>query len=130
MHPHSSAAWVFSSSGHTIYTCSASLTGGAPKYRGAARGSPTIPDRYDKSLRLGQGRVVSKAATAEKESVDGITVFFQNVGPGIAYDVDFEVIKDSEAGDFLVDNQKPSSWHSQKNPMRTLARGQKYPSRL
>jgi hypothetical protein len=26
--------------------------------------------------------------------------FFQNVGPGIAYDVDFEVIKDSEAGDF------------------------------
>jgi hypothetical protein len=95
-----------------------------------SRHSPTIPDRYDKSLRLGQGRVVSKAATAEKESVDGITVFFQNVGPGIAYDVDFEVIKDSEAGDFLVDNQKPSSWHSQKNPMRTLARGQKYPSRL
>jgi hypothetical protein len=26
--------------------------------------------------------------------------FFQNVGPGIACDVDFEVIKDSEAGDF------------------------------
>jgi len=66
-----------------------------------SRHSPTIPDRYDKSLRLGQGRVVSKAATAEKESVDGITVFFQNVGPGIAYDVDFEVIKDSEAGRFF-----------------------------
>jgi len=56
--------------------------------------------------------------------------FFKLSVQSIAYDVDFELIKDSEAGDFLVDNQKPSSWHSQKNPMRTLARGQKYPSRL
>jgi hypothetical protein len=50
--------------------------------------------------------------------------FVQNVGPGIAYDVNFEVIKDSESA-ILMDNKRLSDLAFINSPLKTLAPGQK-----
>jgi len=52
--------------------------------------------------------------------------FVQNVGPGIAYDVKFNVRKDSEQKILLFD-QKLSDLAFIKTPIKTLAPGQKIP---
>jgi hypothetical protein len=62
----------------------------------------------------------------EFESSMVLQFFVQNVGPGIAYDVNFKVIKDSEAA-ILVDDKKLSGLAFIKNPLKTLAPGQKIP---
>lgn len=59
------------------------------------------------------------------EEVSMVDQFFvQNVGPGIAYNVNFEVIKDFDSA-ILVDDQRLSDLAFIKNPLKTLAPGQK-----
>jgi hypothetical protein len=61
------------------------------------------------------------------EEVSTIDQFFvQNVGPGIAYDVNFKVMKDFDSA-ILLNDQKLSDLAFIKNTIKTLAPGQKIP---
>jgi hypothetical protein len=62
----------------------------------------------------------------EFESSTISQLFVQNVGPGIAYDLNFKVIKDFEQA-VVEFNQKLSDLAFIKTPMKTLAPGQKVP---
>jgi GH24 family phage-related lysozyme (muramidase) len=62
----------------------------------------------------------------EFESSTISQLFIQNVGPGIAYDLSFKVIKDFEQA-ILVFNQRLSDLAFIKNPIKTLAPGKKIP---